>query len=53
MRNILADIWNMGEGKNVFDKEEKVKKEEEDEKGSSKTMTGKKATKVEIEPEVK
>ena len=53
MRNILADIWNMGEGKSVFDKEEKVKKEEEDEKGSSKTMTGKKATKVEIEPEVK
>jgi len=53
MRNILADIWNMGEGKSVFDKEEKLKKEEEDEKGSSKTMTGKKATKVEIEPEVK
>ena len=53
MRNILADIWNMGEGKNVFAKDEKVKKEEEDEKGSSKTMTGKKATKVEIEPEVK
>ena len=53
MRNILADIWNMGEGKSVFDKEEKVKKEEEDEKGSSKTATGKKATKVEIEPEVK
>ena len=53
MRNILADIWNMGEGKNVFAKEEKVKKEEEDEKGSSKTITGKKATKVEIEPEIK
>ena len=52
MRNILADIWNMGEGKNVFAKDEKVKKEEEDEKGSSKTMTGKKATKVEIEPEI-
>jgi len=53
MRNILADIWNMGEGKNIFAKEEKVKKEEEDEKGSSKTITGKKATKVEIEPEIK
>ena len=69
MRNILADIWNIGEGKNVFaktdeavssaqqaaiaiSKKEKEKKEE-DEKGSSKTMTGKKATKVEIEPEVK
>ena len=68
MRNILADIWNMGEGKNVFAKDEAVssaqqaaiaiskkekEKKEEDEKGSSKTMTGKKATKVEIEPEVK
>ena len=68
MRNILADIWNMGEGKNVFAKDEAVssaqqaaiaiskkekEKKEEDEKGSSKTMTGKKATKVEIEPEIK
>ena len=36
----------------AISKKEKEKKEE-DEKGSSKTMTGKKATKVEIEPEVK
>ena len=52
MRSILADIWNMNEGKNPFEKEEgkKVKKEEED---SDKTATGKKPTKVEIEPEVK
>ena len=49
MREILADIWKMNEGKSPF---EKLKKEE-GEKGSSKTMTGKKATKVEIEPEVK
>jgi len=53
MRNILADIWNMGEGKNVFAKDEKVKKEEDEDKKSSKTMTGQKPTKVEIEPEVK
>ena len=68
MRNILADIWNMGEGKNVFAKDEAVssaqqaaiaiskkekEKKEEDEKGSSKTLTGKKATKVEVEPEIK
>ena len=48
MREILADIWKMNEGKSPF---EKLKKEE-GEKGSSKTMTGKKATKVEIEPEI-
>jgi len=53
MRNILADIWNMGEGKNVFAKDEKVKKEEDEDKKSSKTATGQKPTKVEIEPEVK
>ena len=50
MRNILADIWKMNEGKNPF---EKVKKEEDEDKKSSKTATGKKPTKVEIEPEVK
>ena len=53
MRNILADIWNMGEGKNVFAKDEKVKKEEDEDKKSSKTATGQKPTTVEIEPEVK
>jgi hypothetical protein len=68
MRNILADIWKMNEGKNVFAKDEAVssvqqaaiaiskkekEKKEEDEKGSSKTATGKKATKVEVEPEIK
>jgi hypothetical protein len=67
MRNILADIWKMNEGKSPFDKEEAVSpaqqaaiaiskkekgKKEEDEK-SSKTATGKKATKVDIEPEIK
>ena len=72
MRNILADIWKMNEGKNPFEKEEgfssdaqrkaafasgykekgKKGKKEEDEK-SSKTATGQKPTKIEIEPEVK
>ena len=71
MRNILADIWKMNEGKSPFEKEEgfssdaqrkaafasgykekgKKRKKEEDEK-SSKTATGQKPTKVEIEPEV-
>ena len=50
MRSILADIWKMNEGKSPF---EKVKKEEDEDKKSSKTMTGQKPTKVEIEPEVK
>ena len=35
----------------AISKKEKGKKEE-DEKGSSKTATGKKATKVEVEPEI-
>ena len=48
MRSILADIWKMNEGKSPFEKGKK----EEDEK-SSKTATGQKPTKVEIEPEVK
>jgi hypothetical protein len=48
MRSILADIWNMNEGKNPF---EKSKKEED--KSSKKTLTGKKPTAVEIEPKVK
>ena len=71
MRNILADIWKMNEGKSPFQKEEELTtgqkklppalqkaikdkqgKKEEDEK-SSKTATGQKPTKVEIEPEVK
>lgn len=72
MRSILADIWNMNEGKSPFEKDEgfasdaqrraafasgykakgKKGKKEEIEK-SSKTATGQKPTKVEIEPEVK
>jgi len=45
MRSILADIWNVKEGKNPF---EKVKKEA----SSKKTLTGKKPTAVEIEPKI-
>ena len=48
MRSILADIWKSNEGKNPFEN----KKEEED-KPLKKTLTGKKTTKVEIEPEIK
>ena len=71
MRNILADIWKMNEGKSPFEKEEgfssdaqrraafasgykeKGKKKKEEVEKSSKTATGQKPTKVEIEPEVK
>ena len=71
MREILADIWNMNEGKNPFEKKEgfasdaqrkaafasgykeKGKKKKEEVEKSSKTATGQKPTKVEIEPEVK
>ena len=71
MRSILADIWNMKEGKSPFEKDEgfasdaqrraafasgykeKGKKKKEEVEKSDKTMTGKKPTKVEIEPQVK
>ena len=71
MRSILADIWNMKEGKSPFEKDEgfasdaqrraafasgykeKGKKKKEEVEKSNKTMTDKKPTKVEIEPEVK
>ena len=46
MRSILADIWNVNEGKNPFEKEKK------EEKSSKKTLTGKKPTAVDTEPEV-
>jgi hypothetical protein len=59
MRSILADMWGMNEGKNPFDKEEgkqsnpdnfepfKKKGKKED-----KTMTGKPATKVSVDPDM-
>ena len=54
MRNILADIWKMNEGKSPFEKdEEKDKKKKEEVEKEGKTATGKKATKIEIEPEIK
>ena len=71
MREILADIWNMNEGKNVFAPEKKEKMSFEGfasdaqrkaafasgykEKGKkeSKTATGEKPTKVELDPKVK
>ena len=50
MREALAKMWGIDEGKNPFDnmKEKKYNKE----KKEGKTMTGKPETKVEVEPEV-
>jgi len=46
MREALAKVWGMKEGKNPF-------KKEEEEKPLKKTMTGDKPTKVEVEPKIK
>lgn len=46
MREALAKVWGMKEGKNPF-------KKEEEEKPLKKTMTGEKPTKVEIQPKIK
>ena len=45
MREALAKVWGMKEGKSPFEKEE--------DKNSKKTMTGEKTTKVEVEPNIK
>jgi hypothetical protein len=46
MREALAKVWGMKEGKNPF-------KKEEEEKPLKKTMTGDEPTKVEVEPKIK
>ena len=48
MREALAKVWGLDEGKSPFEKKE-MKKEMKKEK----TMTGKKPTPVEVDPEVK
>ena len=50
MREALAKMWGIDEGKNPFDKKEEKKYNKEKKEG--KTMTGKPETKVEVEPEV-
>ena len=50
MRERLAQIWDMDEGKNPFEKEKK--KEEKNPKNSKKTMTGEPVTKVEVDPKI-
>ena len=47
MRERLAQIWDMDEGKNPFEKEKK-----KEEKNPKKTMTGEPVTKVEVDPKI-
>lgn len=48
MREALAKVWGVNEGKSPFEKKEEMKKE----KPLKKTMTGKDATSVEINPKI-
>ena len=50
MRETLAKMWGMNEGKNPFEKNEKNPLTKEEKHG--KTMTGQKPTKVEVEPKM-
>jgi len=45
MREAIAKVWGMKEGKSPFEKQE--------DKHSKKTMSGEKTTKVEVEPNIK
>ena len=49
MREALAKVWGMEEGKNPFEKKEEKKSSKKEDK----TMTGKPATKVTIDPDMK
>ena len=51
MREALAKMWGMNEGKNPFEKSEKKDLTKEGE--HDKTLTGKKPTKVDVDPELK
>ena len=51
MREALAKMWGMSEGKNPFEKSEKKDLTKEGE--HDKTLTGKKPTKIEVDPELK
>ena len=48
MREALAKVWGLDEGKSPFDKKE----EKKEDKNSKKTMTGKEQTSVEVDPEL-
>ena len=51
MREALAKMWGIDEGKNPFVKDA-AKKQEEKKVKAEKTMTGKKATEVKVDPDL-
>ena len=53
MREALAKVWGMEEGRNPFADNQLPKKEEKKDKKETKTMTGKPMTKVVVDPEMK
>ena len=53
MREALAKVWGMEEGRNPFADNPLPKKEEKKEKKETKTMTGKPMTKVTVDPDMK
>ena len=53
MREALAKVWGMEEGRNPFADNPLPKKEEKKDKKETKTMTGKPMTKVTVDPDMK
>ena len=53
MREALAKMWGMEEGRNPFADNPLPKKEEKKDKKETKTMTGKPMTKVVVDPDMK
>ena len=51
MREALAKVWGIDEGKSPFENDDKKMKEKKQKNG--KTMTGKPMTKVDVEPDMK
>ena len=51
MREALAKVWGMDEGKSPFENDDKKMKEKKEKNG--KTMTGKPMTKVDVKPDMK
>jgi hypothetical protein len=51
MREALAKVWGMDEGKSPFENDDKKMKEKKEKNG--KTMTGKPMTKVDVDPDMK
>ena len=53
MRELLAKVWGMEEGRNPFADNQLQRKKKKKDKKETKTMTGKPMTKVVVDPEMK